>query len=99
MRTSASGRAEPCAVLMRRPAASTREHAEPLGRGVELAAGTRADHRLGMLARYGLHTEAKRCAGRNPGTIRNSSLSRAVHGGAVSKRPRHVGLDTHQVLA
>src|SRR5207247_8173860 len=37
-----------------------------------------------MLARYGLHTEAKRCAGRNPGTIRNSSLSRAVHGGAVS---------------
>src|SRR5438876_2680385 len=38
MRTSARGRAEPCAVLMRRPAASTREHAEPPGRGVELAA-------------------------------------------------------------
>src|SRR5436309_7503417 len=98
MRTSASGRAEPCAVLMRRPAASTREHAEPLGRGVELAAGTRADHRLGMLARYGLHTEAKRCAGRNPGTKELLLIARGSRRCCL-ERPRHVGLDTHQVLA
>ena len=30
----------------------------------------RGDHRLGMLATYGLHTEAKRCTGRNPGATR-----------------------------
>src|SRR5438034_9864245 len=37
----------------------------------------RVDRRLGMLALYGLHTEAKRCTGRNPGATRTPLLSAA----------------------
>src|SRR5207237_7098514 len=37
-RTAARGHSEPCAVLTLLTADSTREHAEPPGRGVELAA-------------------------------------------------------------
>src|SRR5213596_1846277 len=37
----------------------------------------RVDRRLGMLALYGLHTEAKRCTGRNPGATRILLIARS----------------------
>src|SRR5438445_296707 len=37
----------------------------------------RGGHRLGMVALYGLHTEAKRCIGRNPGATRILLIARS----------------------
>jgi hypothetical protein len=58
-------------VRYRAPESELLQRAEPLGLDaqghVELAAEDRAGHRLGMLTPYGLHTEANRCTGHNPG--------------------------------